>query len=68
MFHSENNDSPSRFTIGTGPVTNPDKFYILEASSPEKKQEWTRIIKDLLKQQFDMLKGVTSSLLIIIAV
>ena len=58
MFHSENNDSPSRFSIGTGPVTNPDKNYILEASSSEKKQQWTKTIKELLNQQFEMLKGI----------
>lgn len=55
MFHSE--ISEARFSIGTGSISNPDKFYILEASSPEKKQEWTKVIKDLLNQQFEMLKG-----------
>lgn len=68
MFHSEIGDSAARFSIGTGSISSPDKFYILEASSPEKKQEWTKIIKDLLNQQFEMLKGFLFVLLNLISI
>ena len=31
-------DSPSKFAVGTGPINSWDQYYVLEASSPEKKQ------------------------------
>lgn len=50
-------DSPCRFAVGTGQIGDWDKFYILEASNTEKKQDWIRTIKEILNQQFEMLKG-----------
>uniref|UniRef100_A0A1X7TP97 Uncharacterized protein n=1 Tax=Amphimedon queenslandica TaxID=400682 RepID=A0A1X7TP97_AMPQE len=51
-------DSPCRFAVGTGQIGDWDKYYILEASSTEKKQEWIRTIKEILNQQFEMLKAL----------
>lgn len=50
-------DSPCRFAVGTGQIGDWDKYYILEASNTEKKQDWIRTIKEILNQQFEMLKG-----------
>ena len=50
-------DNPNRFAIGTGQIGDWDKYYIFEAPTSEKKQEWVRTIKDILNQQFEMLKG-----------
>ena len=50
-------DSPVRFAVGTGPIGSWDQFYILEAGTVEKKQHWLQVIKDILKQQFELLKG-----------
>ena len=50
-------DNPSRFAVGTGPIGSWDQYYVLEASSPEKKQQWVRNIKDILKGQFELLRG-----------
>ena len=53
-------DNPCRFAVGTGPIgkiDSWDQYYILEASSPEKKKEWVDAIKDILKGQFELLKG-----------
>lgn len=52
-------DNPNRFAIGTGQIGDWDKYYIFEAPTSEKKQEWVRTIKDILNQQFEMLKGST---------
>ena len=57
MTLTENVDSTSRFAIGTGPIRDPEKYYLFEAGTPEKKLEWTKIVKELLNQQFEMLKG-----------
>jgi kalirin len=51
-------DNPCRFTVGTGQIGDWDKFYILEASTSEKKQEWIKTIKEILNQQFEMLKAL----------
>lgn len=50
-------DNPCRFAVGTGPIGSWDQYYVLEAGSPEKKQQWVQAIKDILKQQFELLKG-----------
>ena len=50
-------DSPVRFAVGTGPIGSWDQFYILEAGTVEKKQHWLQTIKNILKQQFELLKG-----------
>ena len=50
-------DNPCRFAVGTGPIGTWDQYYVLEASSPERKQQWVVAIKDILKQQFELLKG-----------
>ena len=53
-------DNPCRFAVGTGPIgkiDSWDQYYILEASSPEKKKEWVDALKDILKEQFELLKG-----------
>ena len=50
-------DYPCGFALGTGPIGNWDQYYLLEASSPEKKQQWVLAIKDMLNQQFELLKG-----------
>ena len=51
-------DNPCRFAVGTGPINNWEQYYQLEASSPEQKQQWVLTIKDILKQQFELLRGV----------
>lgn len=48
-------DSPSKFAVGSG---NSDRYYILEAPSPEIKGEWTEGIKKILLRDLDMMKGV----------
>ena len=53
-------DNPCRFAIRTSPmgkIDSWDQHYILEASSPEKKNEWVDALKDILKQQFALLEG-----------
>lgn len=50
-------DNPNRFAVGTGTVGDWDQYYLLEASSVEKKQEWLEALKDIMKGQFDLLKG-----------
>ena len=50
-------DNPSRFAVGTGPIADSEQYYVLEASSVEKKQQWVQAIKDILQQQFQLLKG-----------
>ena len=50
-------DNPCRFAVGTGPIGTWDQYYVLEASSPERKQQWVVAIKEILKQQFELLKG-----------
>ena len=59
-------DNPCRFAVGTGPIGKIDawdQYYILEASSPEKKKEWVDALKDILKGQFELLKGTCTYLL-----
>ncbi|CAI8043349.1 Kalirin [Geodia barretti] len=51
-------DSPSKFAVGTGPINSWDQYYVLEASSPEKKQVWVEAIKKILQQQFQLLKAL----------
>ena len=51
-------DHPNRFAVGTGVVGDWDQYYLLEASSVEKKQEWLQALKDIMKRQFELLKGV----------
>lgn len=51
-------DSPCRFVVGTGQIGDWEQYYILEAASPEKKQEWVKNIKEILNQQFQMLKAL----------
>ena len=51
-------DNPCRFAVGTGPINSWDQYYVLEASSPEKKSTWVEAIKTILKQQFEMLKAL----------
>lgn len=51
-------DNPCRFGVGTGAINNWEQYYLLEAISPEKKQQWMLAIKDILKQQFELLRGV----------
>ena len=36
-------DNPTRFAVGTGPINTWDQYYVLEASSPEKKQVCTYV-------------------------
>ena len=53
-------DNPCRFAVGTGPkgtIDAWDQYYLLEASSPEKKKQWVDALKDILKEQFELLKG-----------
>ena len=50
-------DSPNRFAVGTGTVGAWDQYYLLEASSVEKKQEWVQALKDIIKEQYELLKG-----------
>lgn len=50
-------DYPNRFAVGTGTVGDWDQYYLLEAPSVEKKQEWLEALKDIMKGQFDLLKG-----------
>ena len=53
-------DNPCRFAVGTSPmgkIDSWDQYYILEASTPEKKNEWVDALKDILKQQFALLEG-----------
>ncbi len=50
-------DEPNRFAVGTGTVGDWDQYYLLEAPTVEKKQEWLEVLKDIMKGQFDLLKG-----------
>ena len=50
-------DSPNRFAVGTGQIGLWDQYYILDAGTVEKKQQWLLALKEILKQQFEMLKG-----------
>ena len=50
-------DEPNRFAVGTGTVGEWDQYYLLEAPTVEKKQEWLEALKDIMKGQFDLLKG-----------
>ena len=50
-------ENSCRFAISTGSIRDPDQYYILEAASLEKKQQWVSAIKEILSQQFEMLKG-----------
>eukprot|EP00731_Ephydatia_muelleri_P019891 Em0012g716a len=52
-------DNPCRFGVGTGAINNWEQYYLLEASSPEKKQQWVLAIKDILKQQFELLRALS---------
>ena len=54
-------DHPCRFAIGTGQIGDWEQFYVLEASSPDRKQQWVVAIKEILNQQFEMLKGINIS-------
>jgi len=58
-------DSPCRFAVGTGQIGLWDQFYILDAGTAEKKQLWLTTIKDILKQQFELLKGESHDMHII---
>ena len=51
-------DNPARFAVGTGPIGSWDQYYVLEASSMEKKQLWVQAIKDILQRQFELLKAL----------
>lgn len=50
-------DSPNRFAVGTGTVGDWDQYYLLEASSAETKQKWLQALKDIMKGQYELLKG-----------
>ena len=50
-------DSPNRFAVGTGTVGAWDQYYLFEATSAEKKQEWLQALKDIMKGQYDLLQG-----------
>ncbi len=50
-------DNPCRFAVGTGSVESWEQYYVLEATSPEKKEQWVQSIKEILKGQFELLKG-----------
>ena len=50
-------DNPCRFAVGTGSVESWEKYYVLEAGSAEKKEQWVQSIKDILKGQFELLLG-----------
>ena len=50
-------DSPNRFAVGTGTVGAWEQYYLLEASSVEKKQEWVQALKAITKGQYQLLKG-----------
>ena len=52
-------DNPNRFAVGTGKTTGEwDQYYLLEAVSIEKKQEWIQALKDIVDGQFELLKGM----------
>ncbi len=51
-------DSPTRFAVGTGTVGSWDQYYLLEASTVEKKQKWVQALKDIMKGQFELLQGM----------
>lgn len=51
-------DSPNRFAVGTGTVGAWDQYYLFEAASAEKKQEWLQALKDIMKGQYDLLQGM----------
>ncbi len=50
-------DNPCRFAVGTGSVESWEQYYVLEAASAEKKEQWVQSIKEILKGQFELLKG-----------
>ena len=50
-------DNPNRFAVGTGIVGEWDQYYLLEAATAEKKQEWLQALKDIMKEQFHLLQG-----------
>ena len=50
-------DHPCRFAVGTGQIGDWEQFYVLEASTPDRKHHWVRAIKEILNQQFELLKG-----------
>ena len=54
-------DHPYRFAIGTGQIGDWEQFYIMEANSAERKQQWVVAIKEILRQQFEMLKGTMNT-------
>ena len=54
-------DNPCRFAVGTGSVESWEQYYVLEATSAEKKEQWVQSIKDILKGQFELLQGELSS-------
>lgn len=53
-------DSPNRFAVGTGTVGSWDQYYLLEAVSAEKKQEWLKALKDIVKGQYDLLQALSA--------
>ncbi len=50
-------DNPCRFAVGTGSVESWEQYYVLEAATAEKKEQWVQSIKEILKGQFELLKG-----------
>lgn len=50
-------DNPNRFAVGTGTSNDWEQYYLLEASSAEKKQSWLQALKDIMKGQYDLLQG-----------
>ena len=43
--------------MGTGSVESWEQYYVLEAATAEKKEQWVQSIKEILKGQFELLKG-----------
>ena len=50
-------DHPNCFAIATGNADNWDQYYMLEASTYEKKLAWLQALKDLMKGQYELLQG-----------
>ncbi|XP_064390037.1 uncharacterized protein LOC135337940 isoform X3 [Halichondria panicea] len=47
---------PLGFALGTGSVESQESFYVLMATSAEKKEQWVQSIKGILKKQSELLK------------
>ena len=57
VAEKEEEEEPNRFAVGIGPEEDWDKYYVLEAESPECKQEWLKALKDIMRGQFELRKG-----------